>query len=204
LRNTLCCLLACCCCCLPPCLLFPSTCPWRPQQTVRSVLREAYGRKEAVTDELVQKILGPGLLPGAVDVFLDFIRWERGAGERERVCVCGGGGEGEEERREKERGHASKGACPAQPPKPPAPHLSAPLPLFEFEFKATLAALCPRSCSKSARCRCRSCGGRRTLGRMPRRARSSLGTTLASRSSSCCRVGVDGLKCEEEQKRSGR
>ena len=33
-------------------------------QTVRNILREAYGRKEAVTDELVDKILSPGLLPG--------------------------------------------------------------------------------------------------------------------------------------------
>ena len=33
-------------------------------QTVRNILREAYGRKDAVTDELVDKILSPGLLPG--------------------------------------------------------------------------------------------------------------------------------------------
>ena len=47
-------------------------------QTVRNILREAYGRKEAVTDELVDKILSPGLLPGAVDVFLDFICYSGG------------------------------------------------------------------------------------------------------------------------------
>lgn len=47
-------------------------------QTVRNILREAYGRKEAVTEELVDKILSPGLLPGAVDVFLDFICYSGG------------------------------------------------------------------------------------------------------------------------------
>jgi pimeloyl-ACP methyl ester carboxylesterase len=31
-----------------------------------------------VTDELVDKILSPGLLPGAVDVFLDFICYSGG------------------------------------------------------------------------------------------------------------------------------
>lgn len=31
-----------------------------------------------MTDELVQKILAPGLLPGAVDVFLDFISYSGG------------------------------------------------------------------------------------------------------------------------------
>lgn len=45
---------------------------------MRNILREAYGRKDAVTDELVQKILAPGLLPGAVDVFLDFISYSGG------------------------------------------------------------------------------------------------------------------------------
>lgn len=38
----------------------PLTLPWWAQ-TVGNILRQAYGRKEAVTDELVQKILGPGL-----------------------------------------------------------------------------------------------------------------------------------------------
>ena len=35
-------------------------------QTVKKILREAYAVKEAVTDELVEKILAPGLQPGAV------------------------------------------------------------------------------------------------------------------------------------------
>ena len=54
--------------CLTPDLFISCT-----MQTVRNVLMEAYGRKEAVTDELVDVILKPGLQPGAVDVFLDFI-----------------------------------------------------------------------------------------------------------------------------------
>lgn len=45
---------------------------------MRNVLLEAYGRKEAVTDELVDVILKPGLQPGAVDVFLDFISFSEG------------------------------------------------------------------------------------------------------------------------------
>ncbi|KAF5833880.1 Alpha/Beta hydrolase protein, partial [Dunaliella salina] len=47
-------------------------------QAVRNVLTQAYGRKEAVTDELVDAILKPGLAPGAVDVFLDFISYSGG------------------------------------------------------------------------------------------------------------------------------
>ena len=46
--------------------------------TVRAVLREAYGDKAAVTDELVDKILSPGLQPGATAVFLDFISYSTG------------------------------------------------------------------------------------------------------------------------------
>mmetsp|Transcript_18590 Transcript_18590/g.25875 ORF Transcript_18590/g.25875 Transcript_18590/m.25875 type:complete len:425 (+) Transcript_18590:3-1277(+) len=45
---------------------------------VRSVLEQAYHNKEAVTDELVNAILNPGLQPGAVDVFLDFISYSGG------------------------------------------------------------------------------------------------------------------------------
>ncbi|GIL72233.1 hypothetical protein Vretimale_293 [Volvox reticuliferus] len=48
------------------------------ERTVRNILRQAYGRKEAVTEELVQAILRPGLQPGAVDVFLDFISYSGG------------------------------------------------------------------------------------------------------------------------------
>jgi len=43
-------------------------------QAVKNVLRQAYHDPETVTDELVECILQPGLLPGAADVFLDFIR----------------------------------------------------------------------------------------------------------------------------------
>mmetsp|Transcript_12688 Transcript_12688/g.19004 ORF Transcript_12688/g.19004 Transcript_12688/m.19004 type:complete len:368 (+) Transcript_12688:139-1242(+) len=45
---------------------------------VRSVLKQAYHNEEAVTDELVSAILNPGLLPGAVDVFLNFISYSGG------------------------------------------------------------------------------------------------------------------------------
>ncbi|KAG1680822.1 hypothetical protein FOA52_008155 [Chlamydomonas sp. UWO 241] len=59
----------------------------RPQ-TVRSVLREAYGVKDAVTDELIDKILSPGLQPGAVDVFLDFISYSSGPLPEELLAQC--------------------------------------------------------------------------------------------------------------------
>ncbi len=45
---------------------------------VRAVLREAYGDASAVTDELVDVILQPGLQPGATAVFLDFISYSSG------------------------------------------------------------------------------------------------------------------------------
>ncbi|KAG2483999.1 hypothetical protein HYH03_017166 [Edaphochlamys debaryana] len=48
------------------------------ERTVGNILRQAYGRKEAVTEELVGAILRPGLQPGAVDVFLDFISYSGG------------------------------------------------------------------------------------------------------------------------------
>jgi pimeloyl-ACP methyl ester carboxylesterase len=47
-------------------------------QTVKNILRQAYGVKEAVTDELVDLILAPGLQPGAARVFLDFISFSYG------------------------------------------------------------------------------------------------------------------------------
>lgn len=47
-------------------------------KTVKNVLRQCYARKEAVTDELVDCILKPGLEPGAADVFLDFISYSGG------------------------------------------------------------------------------------------------------------------------------
>jgi len=49
----------------------------RPQ-TVRNILKQAYGDASAVTDELVGLILGPGLRPGAARVFLDFISYSGG------------------------------------------------------------------------------------------------------------------------------
>jgi len=45
---------------------------------VKSVLQQCYGDKEAVTDELVEAILTPGLEDGAADVFLDFISYSWG------------------------------------------------------------------------------------------------------------------------------
>jgi len=47
-------------------------------QTVKNILKEAYGNPDAVTDELVDVILKPGLQPGAAEVFLDFISYSGG------------------------------------------------------------------------------------------------------------------------------
>jgi pimeloyl-ACP methyl ester carboxylesterase len=47
-------------------------------ETVKNVLREAYADSNAVTDELVECILKPGLQPGAAEVFLDFISYSGG------------------------------------------------------------------------------------------------------------------------------
>jgi hypothetical protein len=44
-------------------------------KAVKNVLCQAYHEESAVTDELVDCILKPGLEPGALDVFLDFIRY---------------------------------------------------------------------------------------------------------------------------------
>ena len=43
----------------------------RPK-AVKNILRQAYGRKEAVTDELVTLLLEPAFDEGAVEVFLAF------------------------------------------------------------------------------------------------------------------------------------
>jgi len=48
------------------------------RRTVRKVLLQAYGRKEAVTDELVDFLLKPAAEPGAADVFLAFVRYSQG------------------------------------------------------------------------------------------------------------------------------
>ena len=47
-------------------------------KAVKRVLRQAYGRKEAVTDELVSLLLEPAFDKGAVDVFLAFISYSQG------------------------------------------------------------------------------------------------------------------------------
>ncbi|TFJ86040.1 hypothetical protein NSK_002860 [Nannochloropsis salina CCMP1776] len=47
-------------------------------QGVKNALSQAYHDKTRVTDELVEAILKPGLEPGAVDVFLDFISYSGG------------------------------------------------------------------------------------------------------------------------------
>lgn len=47
-------------------------------EAVRNILRQCYADKAAVTDELVDCILQPGLQPGAARVFLDFIGYSGG------------------------------------------------------------------------------------------------------------------------------
>ncbi|MEN9225415.1 MAG: alpha/beta fold hydrolase [Thermostichus sp. HHBFW_bins_43] len=47
-------------------------------RAIKTILLQAYGRKEAVTDELVQTLLKPALEPGAAAVFLAFVRYSQG------------------------------------------------------------------------------------------------------------------------------
>ena len=47
-------------------------------KAIKRILKQAYGRPEAVTDELVSLLLAPAFDPGAVDVFLAFIRYSQG------------------------------------------------------------------------------------------------------------------------------
>ncbi|MEL6259777.1 MAG: alpha/beta fold hydrolase [Cyanobacteria bacterium J06626_6] len=47
-------------------------------KAVKRILRQAYGRKDAVTDELVSLLLEPAADPGAADVFLAFISYSQG------------------------------------------------------------------------------------------------------------------------------
>ncbi|MBE9078361.1 alpha/beta fold hydrolase [Romeria aff. gracilis LEGE 07310] len=47
-------------------------------RTVSRILKQAYGRPKAVTDELVHLLLEPARDAGAVDVFLSFIRYSQG------------------------------------------------------------------------------------------------------------------------------
>ena len=45
---------------------------------IRNVLKQAYGRKAAVTDELVNLLIEPSKDEGAADVFLAFVRYSQG------------------------------------------------------------------------------------------------------------------------------
>ncbi len=47
-------------------------------KVVGNILRQAYGRKAAVTDELIDILLEPAKDPGAADVFLAFVRYSQG------------------------------------------------------------------------------------------------------------------------------
>jgi len=47
-------------------------------KTVRQILLQAYGRDEAVTDELVAMLMAPAADAGAADVFLAFTRYSQG------------------------------------------------------------------------------------------------------------------------------
>ncbi len=63
----------------------------RGVQGVKSVLQQCYGDPATVTDELVEAILKPGLQPGAVNVFLDFISYSGGPTTEELLNVSEGG-----------------------------------------------------------------------------------------------------------------
>jgi hypothetical protein len=94
------------------------------EETVRNILREAYGDPDAVTDELVECILKPGLQPGAAEVFLDFISYSGGPLPEELLPIVpesvpvqdpvgaggplGGGEGGEGVRRVRERGQVHR------------------------------------------------------------------------------------------------
>jgi pimeloyl-ACP methyl ester carboxylesterase len=47
-------------------------------KAVKRILQQAYGRKEAVSDELVSLLLEPAFDEGALEVFLAFIRYSQG------------------------------------------------------------------------------------------------------------------------------
>lgn len=57
-------------------------------QGVKNVLRQCYHDTSAVTDELVECILRPGLEPNAVNVFLDFISYSTGPLPEEQLAAC--------------------------------------------------------------------------------------------------------------------
>jgi pimeloyl-ACP methyl ester carboxylesterase len=50
----------------------------RQPGTVRNILNQAYARPDAVTDELVDMLIEPARDPGAVDVFMAFVRYSQG------------------------------------------------------------------------------------------------------------------------------
>jgi pimeloyl-ACP methyl ester carboxylesterase len=58
------------------------------QKGVKSILSQCYHKSSAVTDELVDMILKPGLEPNAVHVFLDFISYSSGPLPEEQLKVC--------------------------------------------------------------------------------------------------------------------
>lgn len=58
------------------------------RKTVRDILLQAYARKDAVTDELVDVILKPGLTQGAPQVFLDFISYSGGPLPEDLLDKC--------------------------------------------------------------------------------------------------------------------
>ena len=47
-------------------------------KVVRKILLQAYGRADAVTDELIEMLMKPAVDRGAVDVFLAFTRYSQG------------------------------------------------------------------------------------------------------------------------------
>ncbi len=47
-------------------------------KVIKRILTQAYARKEAVTDELVNLLIAPAREPGAADVFLAFIQYDQG------------------------------------------------------------------------------------------------------------------------------
>lgn len=50
----------------------------RQPQAVRNILRQAYIRKESITDELINILLEPAQHPNAVDVFVAFVSYSQG------------------------------------------------------------------------------------------------------------------------------
>ncbi|WP_019500611.1 alpha/beta fold hydrolase [Pseudanabaena sp. PCC 6802] len=50
----------------------------RKPSAVRKILSQAYARSDAVTDELVDMLIEPARDPGAMDVFMAFVRYSQG------------------------------------------------------------------------------------------------------------------------------